>query len=42
MVYKVLAHSHCPVMTISPALLAECGVKATKPRVSEVYLAGVF
>jgi nucleotide-binding universal stress UspA family protein len=41
-VYKVLAHSHCPVMTLSPALLAACGVKATKPRASEAYLAGVF
>jgi nucleotide-binding universal stress UspA family protein len=41
-VYKVLAHSHCPVMTLSPAMLAECGVKATKPRPSEAYLAGVF
>ena len=41
-VYKVLAHSHCPAMTISPAMLAECGVKATRPRSSEAYLAGVF
>jgi nucleotide-binding universal stress UspA family protein len=41
-VYKVLAHSHCPAMTISPAMLAECGVRATKPRRSEAYLAGVF
>jgi nucleotide-binding universal stress UspA family protein len=41
-VYKVLAHSHCPVMTISPAMLAECGFKAAKPRPSETYLAGVF
>jgi nucleotide-binding universal stress UspA family protein len=41
-VYKVLAHSHCPAITISPAMLAECGVKATKPRPSEAYLAGVF
>jgi len=30
------------VMTLSPAMLAECGVKATKPRPSEAYLAGVF
>ena len=41
-VYKVLAHSHCPVMTLSPAMLAECGVKATKPRPSEAYMSGVF
>ena len=26
-VYKVLAHSHCPVITMSPVVLAECGVK---------------
>ena len=41
-VYKVLAHSHCPVMTLSPAMLVECGVKATRPRPSDAYLAGVF
>ncbi len=41
-VYKLLAHSHCPVITISPALMAECGVRKTKPRPSEAYLAGVF
>jgi nucleotide-binding universal stress UspA family protein len=41
-VYKVLAHSHCPVMTLSPAMLAECGAKADKPRPSEIYMAGVF
>jgi len=41
-VYKVLAHSPCPVMTLSPAVLAECGVKPTKEQPSEVFLAGVF
>jgi nucleotide-binding universal stress UspA family protein len=41
-VYKVLAHSPCPVMTLSPAVLAECGVKFTKEHPSEVFLAGVF
>jgi universal stress protein A len=41
-VYKVLAHSHCPVITLSPAVLADCGAKADKPRQSEAYLAGVF
>lgn len=43
-VYKVLAHSQCPVMTLSPALLAECGSKAEaeKARSSEAYMAGVF
>jgi|CZKL01.1.fsa_nt_gi nucleotide-binding universal stress UspA family protein len=41
-VYKVLAHSHCPVITLSPAVLALSG--ATGERVSsvETFLAGVF
>jgi nucleotide-binding universal stress UspA family protein len=42
-VYKVLAHAQCPVITLSPGLLAECGV--TPPPVgrrAEVFLAGVF
>lgn len=43
-VYKVLAHSQCPVMTLSPAVLAESGSKteAEKARSSEAYMAGVF
>jgi nucleotide-binding universal stress UspA family protein len=41
-VYKVLAHSHCPVMTLSPVVLAECGAKAEKPHVTEAYIAGVI
>ncbi|MGA2672039.1 MAG: universal stress protein [Terracidiphilus sp.] len=41
-VYKVLAHSHCPVITLSPAVLAACGAKLDKSRPSEVYMAGVF
>jgi len=41
-VYKVLAHSPCPVITLSPAVLAQCGAKADKPRPSEAYIAGVF
>lgn len=41
-VYKVLAHSHCPVITLSPAVLAECGAKAAQARSSEAYMAGVF
>ena len=28
-VYKVLAHAHCPVMTLSPVVLAECGAQAS-------------
>jgi len=41
-VYKVLAHSHCPVITLSPVVLAECGVSREKRHSSEVYMAGVF
>ena len=41
-VYKVLAHSHCPVITLSPVVLAECGVKFDKEHAAEVFLAGVF
>ncbi len=41
-VYKVLAHAHCPVITLSPAVLAACGVPGDKHHASEVYMAGVF
>ena len=41
-VYKVLAHSHCPVITLSPAVLAESGVKYLKEHAAESFLAGVF
>jgi len=41
-VYKVLAHAHCPVITLSPAVLAECGANGTKHRPAELYMAGVF
>jgi nucleotide-binding universal stress UspA family protein len=41
-VYKVLAHSHCPVITLSPAVLAECGARSDKEHSTERYLAGVF
>ena len=41
-VYKVLAHAHCPVITLSPAVLAVCGVKDAKHHPAEAYLAGVF
>ena len=41
-VYKVLAHSHCPVITLSPVVLAECGVSGGKHHYSEAYMAGVF
>lgn len=41
-VYKLLAHSHCPVITMSPVVLAECGVKYDREHGAEVFLAGVF
>jgi nucleotide-binding universal stress UspA family protein len=41
-VYKVLAHSHCPVITLSPAVLAESGVLHPKEHAVESFLAGVF
>jgi nucleotide-binding universal stress UspA family protein len=41
-VYKVLAHSHCPVITLSPAVLAESGMKYIKEHHTETFLAGVF
>jgi nucleotide-binding universal stress UspA family protein len=41
-VYKVLAHAHCPVMTLSPVVLAECGAKVGHLHRDEVYMAGVF
>ncbi len=41
-VYKVLAHSHCPVITLSPAVLAACTANGEKHPSAEVYMAGVF
>ena len=41
-VYKVLAHSHCPVLTLSPVVLSECGSKTEKLQPAEAYIAGVF
>jgi nucleotide-binding universal stress UspA family protein len=41
-VYKVLAHSHCPVITLSPVVLAECGSKSEKTQPAEPYMAGIF
>ena len=41
-VYKVLAHAHCPVITLSPVVLAECGSKPEKLQPAEAYMAGVF
>jgi len=41
-VYKVLAHSYCPVMTLSPAVLAETRAKYVPEHQAESFLAGVF
>jgi nucleotide-binding universal stress UspA family protein len=41
-VYKVLAHAHCPVITLSPIVLAECGSKSEGQRSADAYMAGVF
>jgi nucleotide-binding universal stress UspA family protein len=41
-VYKVLAHAQCPVMTLSPLLLGECGSSQEKVHSEEAYMAGVF
>ncbi len=41
-VYKVLAHSRCPVMTLSPVVLAASGTKKKMAHAGEVFLAGVF
>jgi nucleotide-binding universal stress UspA family protein len=40
-VYKVLAKAHCPVITLSPALLKQCGLPTERHR-AEAYMAGVF
>jgi nucleotide-binding universal stress UspA family protein len=41
-VYKVLAHTHCPVITLSPVVLAECGSRSENTLPAEAYMAGVF
>lgn len=42
-VYKALAHSQCPVITLSPTVLEGCGSKANLDAASsEKYMAGVF
>lgn len=40
--YKALAYAHCPVMTLSRAVLASCGARGAKEHSREVFLAGVF
>jgi len=41
-VYKTLAHTHCPVITLSPVVLEESGSKAERLHSAEAYMAGVF
>jgi nucleotide-binding universal stress UspA family protein len=41
-VYKVLAHASCPVITLSPVVLAESGAKDENAKDGEAYMAGVF
>jgi nucleotide-binding universal stress UspA family protein len=41
-VYKTLAHSHCPVITLSPVVLAACGSNSENLQPAEAYMAGVF
>jgi nucleotide-binding universal stress UspA family protein len=41
-VYKTLAHAQCPVITLSPAVLAECGATTGRTPPSEAYMAGVI
>jgi len=41
-VYKTLAHTHCPVMTLSPVVLSECGSNSERLHSAEAYMAGVF
>jgi nucleotide-binding universal stress UspA family protein len=40
-VYKILARAPCPVITLSPVVLAECGAAEVKEPV-EAYMGGVF
>lgn len=41
-VYKVLAFAQCPVITLSPIVLAGCGAGKDHPHASELCMAGVF
>jgi len=41
-IYKVLAYAQCPVITLSPIVLAECGATKHQPRLSVSSMAGVF
>jgi nucleotide-binding universal stress UspA family protein len=41
-VYMMLAHARCPVMTLSPVVLAASSAKIARIHSPEVFLAGVF
>lgn len=41
-VYRVLAHAHCPVMTVSMAVLEEAGLKPAKHHRAEEAIVGMF
>lgn len=41
-VYKVLAHAECPVITLSPVVLVRSGAKAESLHSTEAYIAGAF
>jgi nucleotide-binding universal stress UspA family protein len=41
-VYKVLAHAHCPVVTLSPIVLEKCGATGERLTAVDTFLAGVF
>ncbi len=41
-VYKTLAHAHCPVITLSPVVLEACGARVENAQAPETYMAGVF
>jgi nucleotide-binding universal stress UspA family protein len=42
-VYKVLAYAHCPVITLSPIVLADCGYKRERPCPAEAnFMAGII
>jgi nucleotide-binding universal stress UspA family protein len=41
-VYKVLAHSQCPVITLSPAVLDLCRSSGSKHHHADAFMAGVF
>jgi hypothetical protein len=41
-VYKVLAHAECPVITLSPVVLADSAAKPEHLQPTEAYMGGVF